>query len=509
MFIPTTTQDVHSGRSNSPTTPYVSMQSYSVKSQAGFVQRRKDELSSPSPSHIQSSISSGNRPAFPVRSASMICTTDAFESEEFHNQFKRPSPPALPHPIPKVRPRRKTESAQSTDQMDRAQSTSELPPLPIPRARTKIGSTKSPVCQVQSEIPSHSRSSPGPVGSMFSSAYLKNFLGHTSLQSGDGGNVIPRDRTNSVLYSTEDILPPSSGHSQSDGELLQEISLSEHDTDTDTGDSNINCPLHLLTSATPCMSSKVSTETLPHLSSSFSSSSSIMASPDTGIRRQSDSSLHGHTVNHDCANPGEAVVQQNVCYNSSPKGSNSSLLTLSSSAPTGVANRKFDIVKPASEGQLKSLLKSTATPNVTKRNCKYLHMPLPQPPPEFHIGSSNNIHPTLPPKSGSDVIYDSLTDGNDRQDITDPSKVHSAELEVKLKSLLSDEEFSKFSVEICRDALVQEGYILEKAKDNIRVQLLLNLRIPNVSAKKCWRALAHCQHKLDRAASWLVEMNST
>ena len=51
----------------------------------------------------------------------------------------------------------------------------------------------------------------------------------------------------------------------------------------------------------------------------------------------------------------------------------------------------------------------------------------------------------------------------------------------------------------------QEPRDSSKAREEIQVQILLGMRIPNMVSDDCRRALKHCQWKIDRAAGWLVE----
>lgn len=61
--------------------------------------------------------------------------------------------------------------------------------------------------------------------------------------------------------------------------------------------------------------------------------------------------------------------------------------------------------------------------------------------------------------------------------------------------------------EMCRRALEIHRSDIDKAREEIQVQILLGMRIPHTKSEDCRRALKHCQGKIDRAASWLVEQN--
>lgn len=66
-------------------------------------------------------------------------------------------------------------------------------------------------------------------------------------------------------------------------------------------------------------------------------------------------------------------------------------------------------------------------------------------------------------------------------------------------------EFPDAEPGLCQKALESHGYDVAKAREEIQVQILLGMRIPNTNADDCRRALNHCQYKIDRAAIWLVE----
>jgi serine/threonine protein kinase len=68
-------------------------------------------------------------------------------------------------------------------------------------------------------------------------------------------------------------------------------------------------------------------------------------------------------------------------------------------------------------------------------------------------------------------------------------------------------EFPDAGVELCRRALESHSFDIEQAREEIQVQILLGMRMPQTDSSDCRRALKHCQGKIDRAASWLVERN--
>lgn len=69
-------------------------------------------------------------------------------------------------------------------------------------------------------------------------------------------------------------------------------------------------------------------------------------------------------------------------------------------------------------------------------------------------------------------------------------------------------EFPDAEPELCRRALESNGYDIAKAREEIQVQILLGMNVPNTNADDCRRALKHCQYKIDRAACWLVERST-
>ena len=66
-------------------------------------------------------------------------------------------------------------------------------------------------------------------------------------------------------------------------------------------------------------------------------------------------------------------------------------------------------------------------------------------------------------------------------------------------------EFPDTAPEVCQKALETHGFDISKAREEIQVQILLGMSIPNMVSDDCRRALKHCQWKIDRAAGWLVE----
>ena len=66
-------------------------------------------------------------------------------------------------------------------------------------------------------------------------------------------------------------------------------------------------------------------------------------------------------------------------------------------------------------------------------------------------------------------------------------------------------EFPDTAPELCQRALETHGFNVSKAREEVQVQILLGMHVPNTNADDCRRALKHCQWKIDRAASWLVE----
>lgn len=67
------------------------------------------------------------------------------------------------------------------------------------------------------------------------------------------------------------------------------------------------------------------------------------------------------------------------------------------------------------------------------------------------------------------------------------------------------EEFPDADESCIHRALESHGSDIEKAREEVQVQILLGMSVPNTNAEDCRRALKHCQGKIDRAAIWLVE----
>lgn len=91
-------------------------------------------------------------------------------------------------------------------------------------------------------------------------------------------------------------------------------------------------------------------------------------------------------------------------------------------------------------------------------------------------------------------------------DAPDAGKAVAHEAPANLYNPLA-EEFPDADAAMCLRALLEHGSDIEKAREEVQVQILLGMRIPNTDAEDCRRALNHCQGKIDRAASWLVERN--
>ena len=70
-------------------------------------------------------------------------------------------------------------------------------------------------------------------------------------------------------------------------------------------------------------------------------------------------------------------------------------------------------------------------------------------------------------------------------------------------------EFPDVEFRLCENAVRKSGGVLEKAREDIKVQQLLGMRFLYIKEEDCLRALAHCQGKMDRAAVWLIELSET
>ena len=75
-----------------------------------------------------------------------------------------------------------------------------------------------------------------------------------------------------------------------------------------------------------------------------------------------------------------------------------------------------------------------------------------------------------------------------------------------LESILR-EEFPDALPDMCRQALEANRHNINSARKHLQVQFLLGMGIPYVNAEDCKRALSHCQWKMDRAATWLLEQS--
>ena len=69
-------------------------------------------------------------------------------------------------------------------------------------------------------------------------------------------------------------------------------------------------------------------------------------------------------------------------------------------------------------------------------------------------------------------------------------------------------EFPDISQEMCKQALECARFNLQRAREEVQIQLLLQMGVTFMTADDCRRALSHCQWKLDRAASWLLEQST-
>ena len=70
-------------------------------------------------------------------------------------------------------------------------------------------------------------------------------------------------------------------------------------------------------------------------------------------------------------------------------------------------------------------------------------------------------------------------------------------------------EFPDVEFRLCENAVRKSGGVLEKAREDIKVQQLLGMRFLYIKEEDCLRALTHCQGKMDRAAVWLIELSET
>ena len=125
--------------------------------------------------------------------------------------------------------------------------------------------------------------------------------------------------------------------------------------------------------------------------------------------------------------------------------------------------------------------------------------------------SSMQVKPKISPRRSNTSVgtkKNSTTNATAGVGTTSAGADQSEELLSQLQNLiLRDEEFRNCSKQVCRESLVTFNCDVEKAKVNMRVQMLLGMRIPFIDASDCKRALSHCQHKTDRAAEWLLQLS--
>ena len=79
-----------------------------------------------------------------------------------------------------------------------------------------------------------------------------------------------------------------------------------------------------------------------------------------------------------------------------------------------------------------------------------------------------------------------------------------AELVAKLKV---DPEFRDTDHHLCEKALEKYPNDVDKAKQEIKVELLLGMSLPYINREDCERALGHCRWNVERAGMWLMEQS--
>ena len=123
-----------------------------------------------------------------------------------------------------------------------------------------------------------------------------------------------------------------------------------------------------------------------------------------------------------------------------------------------------------------------------------------------HIAHPEDMDPLLPPPLPNRTYRTSTTHDKELQTAHTASE-HPAYPTNHLTHFYNPlvEEFPDAAPELCCRALETHGHDLAKAREEIQIQILLGMKIPYTNADDCRRALRHCQSKIDRAASWLVE----
>lgn len=534
--------------------PYVTMRSCSIRAQAESVVSRNGDLSSPLTTSSDASKAANRRSAIltesvpssfssqcpPLPPRRMKSASASVEPEVFQFQTDCSSHIRSLCPVPNAGTRTPTIATESASQPKSTLSSSSQPPLPpIPRSRTRIPNCVSTSPHFQSEMPLSRRNSSGPVSTMFGPSYIQNLIGSDPAKGDGGATAGDGSSVNGCSGDGKSSSPQSSKDVPSHYDVPRRIkvSLCKHGSlDTNTSDSK-QLPL---TSSSPLPPNRRFSETPP----TFSTASS---SPVTAIklhRRRSDIPPQCPMI-RECAKPDEAVIPQNVCYISSPMSTiqdrTQPLCSTSSSLATNtkvITNPRYGVFGQGPVRQLQPPLESKpeALPKVPQRTYSASSYdvlptnPTTKPRPnevpsslshyqELTKGTLSGdshymtIPPTVPPSAAVSVVGDHQQASVDHkasttavQNMNSPNQAKD-DKEMLLQSFLSDKEFSGCNVEICRYALMQEGYVVEKAKENIRVQLLLDMLLPNISEEDCRRALTHCQHKVDRAAGWLLQMS--
>lgn len=626
--VPARQTDVLRSQSDQPlstASPYVTMQSCSVRTTEGLVGSKNDELSrSFSPTSLGVSLEGIQRSATMIENIPLSSkpspipripkarlrsvTTASMESDVFLNE----SPSLLPRrpPVPKVRIRSATTAIESESESPQLQpehttlgvSSSIPPPLPpTPRARMRKKDTVLDTSQSQSETPPSRRGSSGPVSSMFASSYIQNLFGSSNPVPDERNKADTGDRSSIEGRSSDgEALSPSSSPVRSKGvpshyDVPRPSTTAPSHThgslDPGASNSKLQHPLDPSPTTVPKQSRRTHSETTQ---SDFDSSSSSPGSPSKAHRRKSDMFPHLYPIMIPEQADLEVVIPRKVRYTprSSSTKTNPSLPVSTSLGGENIPNPKYGLF--GSERELKDSMESTPEVSPPEIPSKYSTMPRLSSSSVLPAKASTSVHPTTPPtysKAGKgpssssnyqQIDHDTRTTGNHYMTISkvtpsdpntgsEPNKSESTSdpmeedyqmisigtrdkhgnysmldpksrrfvdsplsnrtahhkntdvviaqdkissnpadevrKDMKLRAILSDKEFSECNAEICKFALVQEQYVVEQAKEYIRVQLLLDMMLPNISEDDCRRALTHCQHKVDRAAGWLLQMS--
>ena len=82
-----------------------------------------------------------------------------------------------------------------------------------------------------------------------------------------------------------------------------------------------------------------------------------------------------------------------------------------------------------------------------------------------------------------------------------------SELAEQVAKLKLDPEFIDTDHHLCEKALEKHPSDVDKAKQEIKIELLLGMSLPYINRQDCERALGHCRWNVERAGLWLMEQS--